>query len=128
MHKCKGIYKNRLSPHNSNYVVFLFLYHETQPLNLSAMFCSCGHNIDSRGIDTAVAQDIRQLGDVLFNAVKGSCKEFPEIMWEYFGRVHTCCSTQPLHLCPDIAAIHGLPILCNKDRTALDSAMLRVIQ
>ena len=105
--------------------MWFFFFYTTRPNRSFFLRCSVPVVII---YDTAVAQDIRQLGDVLFNAVKGSCKEFPEIMWEYFGRVHTCCSTQPLHLCPDIAAIHGLPILCNKDRTALDSAMLRVIQ
>ena len=85
-----GISENIASPHNSNYVVFL--YHQSQPLDLPAVLGAGGHNVDSGGINAAVSQNIRQLCNVLLNAVKGSCKEFPQIVGKDLGRIDPCCS------------------------------------
>ena len=52
-----GISENIASPHNSNYVVFL--YHQSQPLDLPAVLGAGGHNVDSGGINAAVSQNIR---------------------------------------------------------------------
>ena len=51
------------------------LYNQAKHFDFSAVFRSACHDIDPGGIDTAVAQDICQLGDVLFNAVKRACKQ-----------------------------------------------------
>lgn len=74
MFRCTGMYYNIASPHNSNYVVFFFLHHQAQPLDLSAVFGAGGHNIDSGGIDAAVPQNIRQLRNILFDTVESAGK------------------------------------------------------
>ena len=48
------------------------------------MLHTCGHDIDPGGVDAAVAQNIRQLGDILLDAVEGPGKKFPEIVWKHF--------------------------------------------
>lgn len=75
-------------PHNSHYVVSLFLYNQPQPLDLSSVFGSGGHDIDAGGVDAAVAQNVGRLGDVLFNAVEGAGEQFAEIVGEYLAGLY----------------------------------------
>ena len=42
-----------------------------------------GHDIDAGSIDTAVAQNVRQLGDVLFDSIKGPGEQFSQIMMKH---------------------------------------------
>lgn len=51
------------------------------------MLCSGGHNIDPGGINAAVSQDIRQLRNILLDAVKGPYKELPQIMGKDLGGI-----------------------------------------
>ena len=71
---------------NSNHIMrimcFLFSDHKAQPFNLSAMLHTCCHNIDSCGIDAAVPQDVRQLGNIFFDPIEGPGKELTQIMRE----------------------------------------------
>ncbi len=76
-----------LFPHNANYVDFLFIWlsiplYKSKPhsFNLSSVLTARSHNIDTGGLNTAVPQDIRQLCNIFFNAVKGACKELAKIM------------------------------------------------
>ena len=55
-------------PHNADYVTSL--YHKPQAFNLAAMFRTGCHYINTCSIDTAVTQDICQLCNVLFDAIK----------------------------------------------------------
>ena len=79
--------KRHRQKHNSHYVVFLFLHHKSQSLDLSAVFGAGGHNIDPCGINAAVSQNIRQLCNVLLDAIKGSGKELAQIVGKNLGRV-----------------------------------------
>ena len=74
--------------HNANYVIFLC--QKSKPFYLTAVFRPRGYNIDPGGIDAAVSQDIRQLGNILFNPVKGSGKQFSQVVRENLGFLHTC--------------------------------------
>ena len=49
------------------------------------MFDAGGHDIDSCSIDAAVAQDVCQLGNVLFDAVESAGKELAQVVGENFG-------------------------------------------
>ena len=51
---------------------YFCLYDKPQAFNLAAVLHTSGHNIDPGGIDTAVAQDVGKLGNILFNAAEGS--------------------------------------------------------
>ena len=64
-------------PHNINYVVFLFPSdHQSQPIDFTAVFIAGTHNIDTRCFDAAMPQDICQLSDILFYAIKCAGEEF----------------------------------------------------
>lgn len=106
----------------------LCLHHQSKTFDLPAVFRSGGHNIDPGRIDAAVAQNICQLGNILLNAVKSPGKELAQIVRKYFGWVHTRRMTQPLHLCPYIAAIQWPSISCDKNGPTSNISFLRIIE
>ena len=116
------------SPHNTNYVVFFFLHDQAQAFDLSAMLGSGGHDIDSCGVDAAMAQNIRQLRNILLDPIKSPGKELAQVMGENLGRIHICSMTQPFHLRPNVTAIHRLSALCNEYGSAADSSSSGIIQ
>ena len=124
--RCIGIFKIIASPHNSNYVVFL--YHQPQPLDLSAVLGAGGYNIDPGGINAAVPQDIRQLCNILLNAIEGPGKELAEVMGKDLGGIDTRCLTQPFHLRPDIASVQRLAGSRHEDNATLNTAPFGIIQ
>ena len=72
-------------PHNAYYVVFYCLSKapnegKTHPFDLPSVLTSRCHNIDTGGLNATVSEDICQLCNILFNAVKGTGKELAEIM------------------------------------------------
>ena len=69
-------------------MVSLFLYNQSQPLNFSPVLGSGGHDVDAGGVDAAVAQNVGQPGDVLFNAVEGAGEQFAEIVGEYLAGLY----------------------------------------
>ena len=69
--------------HNANYVVSFCLYDKTQTFNLPVVLHTSGHDIDPGGVDTAVAQNVGQLGDILLDAVEGSGEQLPQVMGKY---------------------------------------------
>ena len=93
--------------HNANYVVFLRLNHQAKSFHFSAVLRAGAHDIDPRSINAAVSQNIRQLGNILFQPVKGPSKQLSQIMRKDLGRVHARTPAQPLHFSPNIAAVHG---------------------
>ena len=59
------------------------------------MFDAGGHNVDSCGVNTAVAKNVRQFGDVFFNAVEGSGKELAQVV----GKTLDSLTPAVLHSC-----------------------------
>ena len=57
------------------------------------MFIAAGNDVDACGINTAVAENICQLGDVFFKAIENSCKKVAQIVWKYFFGTDTCIGT-----------------------------------
>lgn len=51
------------------------------------------HNVDPGGVDAAVAQNVRQLGNVLFNAVKRPGEQLAQIVGKDLAGLHP----PPLH-------------------------------
>ena len=84
---------------------FSFLYDKTQPLDLTPVFRSGGHNIDSGGVDGAVTQNVGKLCDIFFDAVKGPGEEFSQIVGKDLGRLYPGRFTQLFHSSPDVAAV-----------------------
>ena len=87
------------------------------------MLHTCGHDIDPGGVDAAVAQDIRQLGDILFDAVKGPGKKLPQIVGEYFGCLYLSFFAKLLHLSPDAGAVYRHAAFVYEDHTVFDFSL-----
>ena len=62
-------------------------------LHPSAVLVAGGNDINSGGVDAAVAENICQLGDVFFKAIENSCKKVAQIVWKYFFGTDTCIGT-----------------------------------
>lgn len=118
----------KVLPHNADYVVFFFLNYKSQVFNFTAVLSTSGHDIDSGSVDTTVSQDIRQLGNILFDAVKSPSEQFPQIVRKHLGRLHSSVLAQLLHRCPDIAAVQRFTRSGNKNSSSYNSAPLRIVQ
>ena len=74
-------------------------------LHAPPMFFAGGDDIDPRGVDAAVAEDIGQFGDILLHGVKGAGEEMAQIMREDLLRCDARLDAERLHLLPDITAV-----------------------
>lgn len=83
----------------------------------SAMFITGGNDVNTGGVDTAVTENIGELGNILFNAVKHPCEQMAEVMWEHLLRIYACLLAKPFHLPPDIGAAHRSARSCNENCT-----------
>ena len=84
---------------------FFIWENQSQAFDHLAVFPSRAHNIDPGGIDAAVAQNIRKLGNVLIQIIKSSGKQLPEIVGKYFLHCHVGPLAQPLHPGPNAAPV-----------------------
>ena len=93
------------------------LYYQPHSLHTPSVFVAGGDDINSRGVDAGVAQNIGKLGDIPFNLIKNSRKEMPQIVRKDLLRIDICRPAQRLHLTPNIGAAHRLAASCNENRT-----------
>lgn len=49
------------------------------------MFCAGRHDINASGVDTAVAEDIGEFGDIFFYAVERTSKKLSQIIMSVFA-------------------------------------------
>ena len=61
-----------------------------------------GNDIDACGIDAAVPEDIRELGNVSLDAVKHSREQMPQIVREDLTRVNVRLLAKSFHFPPDV--------------------------
>ena len=111
--------------HKRNYVV---LCQQPQSLQLPPVLLTGGHDVDARGVDAAVTQDIRQLGDVLFQIVERPGEELAQIVREDFVRINFCPRAELFHRSPDVAAVQRPSRAGAEDDAAADSRVPRVAQ
>ena len=85
--------------HNTVYVAAadlrrLFLFAISQDrvhgLHSAAVFRACADDINSRRVDTAVAENIRQFCDVLFDSVEHPCEQVAQIVRKDLLRIDPC--------------------------------------
>lgn len=81
------------------------LYHQSQPFDFPAMLDASTHNVDPGGVDAAVAQNVRQLGNVLFNAVKRPGEQLAQIVGKDLAGLHPRRFTELFHIRPDITPV-----------------------
>ena len=63
-----------------------FLDNEPHMLHFALMLGSGGNDIDARGVDACVSENICELGNILFDAVKGTSEQMTEIVREHLAR------------------------------------------
>lgn len=112
-----------------NYVgIFYSLHDQPQPLDFSAVLGAGGHNINAGRVNAAMAQDVCQLRNILFNAIESSGKEFPQIVREHLAGIDSSLLTQRFHLRPDTTAIQRFSVSGEKDHTGADFFFFGVVQ
>ena len=104
------------------------LTEQPQPFQLPQMLRAGGQQVDSSGLDGAVAQNIRQLHYVLTGPVKGPGKQVPQIVGEDLIRRHAGSAAQPLHLRPNLAAGQPFSAFGEKDLAGGDFLFPGVLQ
>lgn len=92
------------------------------------MFCTGGDDINSRGIYTAMSENISELGNVLFDAVECTGKQMTKIVREYLISRYPCLLTQCFHFTPDVTSAHRLTGFSDKDTPRGDPLGLDIIQ
>ena len=102
--------------------------HQLQPFQLTPVFLSCGHQVDAGGFNAGMAQDVRQLCNVLVDPVINRGKQMPEIMGKYLGGLHIGFLAEPLHLRPELASPHGLSAFGEENLTRGNFLLFRVFQ
>lgn len=95
-------------------------------LHFFTVFFTGGGDIYSRSVYTAVSEDIRELCYILFNSVKGSCKEMPQVMRKDLFGWNSSPFAKRFHLAPYIGAIQRLARLSNKYCARGDAVLLGI--
>ena len=65
-------------------------------------------DINACRVDAGMPEDIRQLHNIFFDAVKDAGKQVAKIVREHFLRQYTGTFAQLFHLPPNVTAIHRL--------------------
>ena len=78
--------------HNVNYVVQLqfcesFLYYQPHCFHALAVFCAGADDIDARCVYTAMTENVSELGDILFDAVKYPCEQVAQVVRKDLVRI-----------------------------------------
>ena len=97
-------------------------------LHALAVLVTGRNDLDPRGVDAAVPEDIRKLGNVFFNAVKRAGKKVAQIVRKHFIWIDVCLFAKAFHLSPDVRAADRLACACHKDRSRCDVLFFGILQ
>lgn len=86
------------------------------------------HDVDAGRIDAAVAQNVRQLRDILLHSVERTGKQLAQVVRKDLAGLHPRLFAERLHLRPDIASIEQLSAPGDENRAGADAAFLCVGQ
>lgn len=103
------------------------LYYQPHIFHLAFMFSTGSNNVDPCGVDTAVTENVGELGYILFNTVKCTGEKMAKIVREYLIRRYPCLLAQRFHLTPDITSTHRFTGFSDKDTACNDALSLDVI-
>ena len=84
------------------------------------------HDINAGGVDTAVAEQVRQFGNVMLKTVKGARKQVPEVVWINLAGRNTSFLAQSFHVAPDIAPVKGFSGSADKHRAGLNAGFSNI--
>ena len=85
-----------------------FLYNQTHTFHALTVFCAGRDNIDPCRIDAAVTENIGELGNILFNTVKYTGEQMPEIVRKYLFGIDLCLNAEAFHFPPDVRSAQRL--------------------
>ena len=124
---CPFIY-NIMSIMSSPPLWAVFSYHQPHIFELFTMFLAGGYDINPSGIDAAVTEDVGELGDIFFNAVKRAGKQVTKVMRKNFGGVDVCVPAKLFHFSPDVCTADGPARFGDKYRTAVNMVTICIFQ
>ena len=81
------------------------------------MLRSGGHNVDPRGVDVAVAENIGEFRQIILSVVKGAGEKLAQVMGKHLGGVHHRSFAKGFHFLPDHRPMQRVPLVGAKDRT-----------
>ena len=102
------------------------LYNQPHIFHALAVFGAGADDINSRGVDATMTEDVGEFGDVLFDAVEYTGEQMPKIMREHFLRIDICFFTKRFHIMPDIRSADRFSAARNEN-TSLQYPLLRRI-
>ena len=70
------------------------------------MFGTSSNNINAGSVDIAMTENICELGNILFNAVKGAGKQVAQIVWKNLLWIYPRLLTKIFHFPPNVCAAH----------------------
>ena len=79
------------------------------------------HCVDACGTQAAVSQEVSKAHDVLFDAVKGSCKQMAQVMGKDLLFRNTGLFAKRFHFLPYIASVKRLAAFCHEYLSGCDA-------
>lgn len=106
----------------------LFLCQQLHSFQQAAMLRAGRHDVDARGVDAAVTENVCQLCNIFLYGIKRPGKEIPQIVREHLARIYICLYAQALHGCPDVASVEGSAGSRAEDHPLCNPGHMRVLQ
>lgn len=108
--------------HNADYVLSrrsgrLFSYDQPHMFHPSAMFIAGGNDVNTGGIDTAVTENVGELGNVLFNVVKNTSEQVAQIVGKHLLWIYPRLLTKVFHFSPNVGSAQRSARSCNENCT-----------
>ena len=97
-----GYFSIRRSRHSAK------LYYQPHVFHTLTVFISGGDNINSCGVDATVAENVCELGNILFDSVKCSSEQVTQIMRKHLLRIYSRLLTKAFHFTPNVGSAHRL--------------------
>ena len=85
-----------------------FLYYQPHIFHVLTVFIASGDNINSCRVDAAVAENICELCNILFDTIESACEQVAQIVWKNLLRIYSCLLTQAFHFPPNVSTAHWL--------------------
>ena len=92
------------------------------------MLCPSAHDIDAGCFNTSVAEDIRELCNILIRIIKGSGEQLSQIMGINLFRVDLCFFAQVFHLQPYAASVQWVATAGDENWAGTNSPPLGILQ
>ena len=108
----------------------LFRYSDDKAelFQLPLMLRAALHDINSRGVDAGVSEQVGQLCDVFLHPVERDGEQVAEVMGEHLAAVYARVVAQSLKLLPDVGAVQGLSVFGDEHGSGRDVRLFAVGQ